>query len=1646
MTADGTGTGTIRSRIKNLLRSPSIRLRRSGTARNQRDLSGKVTLEKVLGITAPGNRALACDPRTGLLAYPAGCVVVLLNPRKNKQHHIFNSSRKAITTLAFSPDGKYVVTGESGHMPAVRVWDVSEHVQVSELQEHKYGVACVAFSPNGKYIVSVGYQHDMIVNVWNWKKNVVVAANKVSSKVTAVSFSDDSSYFVTAGNRHVKFWYLDHAKTSKVNATVPLLGRSGLLGELRNNFFSDVACGRGRQAASTFCITSSGLLCEFNDRRLLDKWVELRTAQATCLSVTDELIFCGCSDGTVRAFSPINLHFLCTLPRPHSLGADIASMVDASQLFSCRPESRYPDTVAVTYDSTNRWLSCVYNDHSVYVWDVRDLRDPRRAGKLYSALYHSSCVWSLEVYPDEGGSGRGGGEVHLPPGSFLSCSSDNTIRLWNIDGHNILQRNILSHDLQKVIYVDDSVTSLMDTESITITGGNSEKAGPTGSEGQQMDQSRAGIRTLRVSPDGRHLASGDRMGVLRIHDLDTMEEILNVQAHDSEILCLEFSKPDTGLQLLATASRDRLIHVLDAGKEYSLVQTLDEHSSSITAVRFAANESKVRMISCGADKSVYFRTAQQMGEGLEFTRTHHVVRKTTLYDMDIEPTRKYAAVGCQDRSIRIFNISNGKQKKLYKGSQGEDGTLIKVQIDPSGLYIATSCSDKNISIFDFYSGECVATMFGHSEIVTGLKFSSDCRHLITVSGDSCIFVWRLSPELTIRMRQRLADLRPTSSAPNSQNAPQQKAVKLSGRETSSPRVVTMSSDSDKEEEEEEEEEGEELGCPYMVTAGCLEEETEAKDETFSRDKTETSAGRLPRRRWSRRTDSADEVLMVKSMLDLRMLDSFCPDEQEEQQVEQDEVKTRPLDKSHSPSQRRRGQGGEVGLHRTNQELGSTVSLQVATAWADDKTRTNQRPDFILLSSQSPDREDPVLYPDQWEDRVSLAGSEFQVKEVCPAAAGGRQDKPSPDSGCSLGFNSRLSSPDRPVGDDSEPTEPLSMDGNSSELDMEDEDDEGGGRGGGEDRRSQLVPQTPDQEAFLKEHFVTLADRSVSGSPSRASHSSSESLSISSRFLSQNSSASRSVLPLPSRNTGGGEGEAKARPLVSEVRPLMDENTRTQDRRVAWNQDQIQKQNEDQNSSLQDQVKSQNRTNQDQTPNHIQNQIQQSPDQLHSQVEEESSSGQQAYRPSPLKKKVQTTVESRRNLGPTARAVASHINSSTGLRKAQSVHSLLSDTGDPSVSQVTSRPSKEVTPQLLLPPQRPTTLPSSPRRPPSTALPPQKPTPASPRSPQQETAATPAAANTPRKSSSSSVTGASSRSYMSPTASSMAKMSRSVSVGDGLNVEPTEEPAVTSLSSVVTSSSQVKDTPPPVAAVVPSNAALTTPPHAAVVPVVVSSCPSSSSSLGNHGNQTVPPPRGLQARVPGSSRPLPDKPSLASFSPSSKSTASLSTSSSSRPPPVSVSPLTPPWQEEEPQTPAGSSTGQVDDAGLDSHPPLHPFILSSIWLGLSSSPSSLSSAMDQPISIDTCRALTNELQSCFKRATHLYRKVSGSSANDSTPEQHQMSLLLSEAFQAMRAELDSLPLSSPSMLGGVGEVKTAALLEEYSLLLLQAVHRRISSST
>ncbi|NXM59676.1 MABP1 protein, partial [Illadopsis cleaveri] len=1582
---------TITSRIKNLLRSPSIKLRRSKPGNKREDIGSKVTLEKVLGITVSGGRGLACDPRTGLVAYPAGCVVVLFNPRKNKQHHILNSSRKTITALAFSPDGKYLVTGESGHMPAVRVWDVAERTQVAELQEHKYGVACVAFSPSSKYIVSVGYQHDMIVNVWSWKKNIVVAANKVSSKVTAVSFSEDCSYFVTAGNRHIKFWYLDDSKTSKVNATVPLLGRSGLLGELRNNFFADVACGRGKKADSTFCITSSGLLCEFNEKRLLDKWVELRntdsftTTVANCISVNHDYIFCGCADGTVRIFNPLNLHFVTTLPKPHFLGTDIASVTEASRLFSGVADAKYPDTIALTFDPTNQWLSCVYNDHSLYVWDVKD---PKKVGKVYSALYHSSCVWNIEMYPEV----KDNNQPCLPPGSFITCSSDNTIRLWNTESSNIhgtaLHRNILSNDLMKIIYVDDNTQVLLDTDY--NSAGSADKA-----DAQVLD-TKVGIRTVCVSPSGEHLASGDRIGTLRIYELQSLKEMLKVEAHDSEILCLEYSKPDTGLKLLASASRDRLIHVLDAGKDYSLQQTLDEHSSSITAVKFAANDGKVRMISCGADKSIYFRTAQKTGEGVQFTRTHHIVRKTTLYDMDVDPSWKYAAIGCQDRNIRVFNISSGKQKKLYKGSQGEDGTLIKVQTDPSGLYIATSCSDKNLSIFDFYSGECVATMYGHSEIVTGMKFSNDCKHLISVSGDSCIFIWRLSSEMTINMRQRLSDMKQRGK--QAEKSPPHKAAGLMRHESISAlsSVPALSSDSDKDGEDEGNDEDELRGLQsFHIQSNCNTERDSDPDLTLSRSlshwemrrakeiaaiqRSEAPMSKMPRQRsrWSQ--PSSNIEMTVKSMLDLRQLESFSVS----RSPSRDSLSQNSNGDDREEHTDLPGHINKVGSSLPPQDNGSCVRPQVIRLVSCEEGIFSQE----LEPSES---EECVIYPEQDEIHPTDSSSEFQVKalphgKLCRGYhSNGCPDKHSPDSACSVDYSSsRLSSPDHP-NEDSEGTEPLSVDG-VSDLEGEGEEDVGTSMPEGE------IPQIPDQEKFLKEHFGTLSNTDGKGGSCRNLERT-ENLSISSRFLSQSPALRR--LSLSSSN------------LTLDSKPI---EPPTQTSQFA--------------------------------PNLLKNDSSHPGDASeNSQLLENINSNRTIY----MQKKRRSALETSRVGMAPGRVIASFPEGPVNavMRKAQSVHDLVHEGVISSAKQ---------RPQTLLVVEK---------------------------DPRPNNFRVLSASMLKMDGSGAllakDVRAAKPKSYMNPTTSFRAKMSRSISVGENLYLGCSTEMLTDGRTSP----------------------------------------PSFHSKLASSNRAH------LILDIP---KPLPDRPTLASFSPTTKTKTLLEPQSPQSP--AGASKKKPSFTEvraskRENQTagslvpgreiPAGlakespvdhpvSRTDCQDEPGvtslkvrevsegqhlrspestlprgreritgiacvLDSQPGLCP--LDPIRPRSPTSVTASAQVSESGISIEQCEHVVSELQDSMRRALHLYHRV----LNDmeSSTDKAKIAGLLTETFSSMKKELDSLkdaeelpkdkeeqvkPQDKTSPLNegcganlpspkSLGDEQTLALLEQYSELLLQAVERRM----
>ncbi len=131
-----------------------------GGTRKQSTPAPALTLERVIGQTCFHNSALAVNPITGDVAYPAGCVVVIYQPRHNRQSRFFHST-KAVSCLEFSADGTYLAVGERGHQPSIVVWSLGSGAIIAELKNgHRFGISCLAFSPAGNLLVSAGFKYD----------------------------------------------------------------------------------------------------------------------------------------------------------------------------------------------------------------------------------------------------------------------------------------------------------------------------------------------------------------------------------------------------------------------------------------------------------------------------------------------------------------------------------------------------------------------------------------------------------------------------------------------------------------------------------------------------------------------------------------------------------------------------------------------------------------------------------------------------------------------------------------------------------------------------------------------------------------------------------------------------------------------------------------------------------------------------------------------------------------------------------------------------------------------------------------------------------------------------------------------------------------------------------------------------------------------------------------------------------------------------------------------------------------------------------------------------------------------------------------------------------------------------------------------
>jgi len=275
------------------------------------------------------------------------------------------------------------------------------------------------------------------------------------------------------------------------------------------------------------------------------------------------------------------------------------------------------------------------------VWDISDIA---AVAQYRTFQYHRACVWDIGFIepPEQDRSNRsigGGSPGLLPAGTFVTCSADSTIRIWNLDPARQRAsrwRNPFSRECLHTLELQDT-----DAEGLNAGAGdgvgssiNSSKSSLGGlgaaltadgasvlsnfcvglpdTELPNRPQEGMAPRALAVHPRATELACGDRGGRLHVFDLRSMRLLLSSKAHAAEILSMHYSPslrrgsdgvwaPDSSstylstdasdtegeeeqpstMTLLASAGRDRLVHIYDVNRAYKPISTLDQVSEGL---------------------------------------------------------------------------------------------------------------------------------------------------------------------------------------------------------------------------------------------------------------------------------------------------------------------------------------------------------------------------------------------------------------------------------------------------------------------------------------------------------------------------------------------------------------------------------------------------------------------------------------------------------------------------------------------------------------------------------------------------------------------------------------------------------------------------------------------------------------------------------------------------------------------------------------------------------------------------------------------------------------------------------------------------------------------------------------------------------
>ena len=518
-----------------------------------------------------------------------------------------NLTCSKFSALAFSPDGRIFVSGTAEH--GLILWDTESSSQIREFTGHQSAVFSVAFSPDGKYILSAGYKELFLWDVETGEEIDHIV--EFEDWITSIAFSTDSK-LAAVGTRDntLSIWDIETGKkvidleghTGSVTGVAFYPDGTKLISGSRDNTIRtwDIETGKESRKQIKFADTLSGVqsLAMSRDGKLFvaangnnafifnaedGSYIRLLIGHLDAINVVTfspdgQTIATGSRDNRIITWNSNNgrqirllkeheaaIHALAFSPNNRYLlsGADDGSMrlwwsIDSADKDNLQISCGCPiHAIGFSPDGYTA-LAAVHSE--VQMWDVQT------STFVTSFKGHEADITSLAFSSDG----------HLA----LSGGKDNVVILWNMQNHKEVWRfNGHTDEVSTVAFSPDGRYALSGSSDNVVIISDIE----TGDEVRRFSEHSQRVNAVTVSPDSKYALSGSFDGDVRLWEIETGRPIRTLQSDAGGVNSVAFS-PDGNTALAGYVNKVMILWNIQTGAE---IRRFTGHEKDVLSVAYS---------------------------------------------------------------------------------------------------------------------------------------------------------------------------------------------------------------------------------------------------------------------------------------------------------------------------------------------------------------------------------------------------------------------------------------------------------------------------------------------------------------------------------------------------------------------------------------------------------------------------------------------------------------------------------------------------------------------------------------------------------------------------------------------------------------------------------------------------------------------------------------------------------------------------------------------------------------------------------------------------------------------------------------------------------------------------------------------------